>query len=70
MAIVSVNVRTVLAPATTLVTPSDFVTERFADVVTVFVSAAVLLPGVGSGTGLDTTAVFVWLPAGVEAGTV
>jgi hypothetical protein len=31
------------SPATTLVTPSDFVTERFADVVTVFESVAVLL---------------------------
>jgi hypothetical protein len=32
----------------TLVTPSVFVTDRFADVVTVFESVAVLLPGTGS----------------------
>ena len=68
LAAVIVEVRS--APAATGSGLSVLVTERFADVVTVFVSLAVLLPGVGSGTGLDTTAVFVWLPAGVEAGTV
>jgi hypothetical protein len=56
-------------PATTVLTPSVFVTERSALVVTVFVSEAVLLPLSGSLTWLETVAVFAWLPV-VELGTV
>ena len=39
-------------PAVTLLTPSLFASSRSADLVTVSVSDALLLPGMGSGTGL------------------
>ena len=54
----------VVAPAVTLVTPSLFVTERSALVSIVSVSEAVLLPGTGSLTPLETVAVFVHLSSG------
>src|SRR5262249_22453475 len=57
------------SPAVTLDTPSLFVTERSAEVATESVSEAVLLRLFGSATGLETVAVFVWLPV-VELGTV
>ena len=57
------------APAVTLVTPSLLVTLRSADVVIVFVSLALSLPGTGSLVSLVTEAVLVW-SAVVEDGTV
>src|SRR5438105_2598001 len=63
--LVSVIVYVVEVPAVTLVTPSLFVIDRSADLFTVSVSAAVLLPGVGSVTGLlSMVAVLVRLVPG------
>src|SRR5262245_22097991 len=58
------------SPATTVATPSVFVTSTSALASTVFVSVAVLFPGAGSVASLLTVAEFVCEPAGVEAGTV
>jgi hypothetical protein len=54
----------VLAPVMTDATPSVFVMDRLATGVTVSVSLAVLLAGVGSTvpTGVVTMAVFVTFP--------
>jgi hypothetical protein len=43
---------------------------RFALVSTVFVSDAELFAPLGSGVVVVTETLFVWLPAGVDAGTV
>jgi hypothetical protein len=67
---VIVYVRTTPSPAVTLVTPSVFVTERFAEVVTVFESVAVLLALFGSVVVELTVAVLSCGLAVVEAGTV
>ena len=57
------------SPAVTAVSPSVLVIERLAEVVTVSVSLAVLLPVSGSVVLLLTVAVLVWSPV-VPAGTV
>src|SRR5436853_626434 len=67
---VIVYVRVTPSPAVTFVTPSVFVTERFADVSTVFESVAVLLPGVGSLVVELAVAVLTCGLAVVAAGTV
>jgi hypothetical protein len=58
------------SPAVTLVTPSDFVTDRSADVATVFESVPVLLPGVGSLVDELAVAELTCGLAVVEDGTV
>jgi hypothetical protein len=58
------------SPAVTLVTPSDFVTDRSAEVVTVFESVAELFPGVGSVVVEVAVAVLSCGLAVVELGTV
>jgi hypothetical protein len=67
---VIVYVRTTPSPAVTVVTPSSFVTVRFADVVTVFESVAVLLPEAGSLVVELTVTESTCGLAVVEAGTV
>jgi hypothetical protein len=67
---VIVYVRTTPSPATTVDTPSVLLTERFAEVVTVFESVAELFPGVGSVVVELTVAVLSCGLAVVELGTV
>ena len=58
------------SPAVTVVTPSDFVTDRSELVLTVTVLLEVLLPVLLSGVLLLTLTVFVCVPSGVVEGTV
>jgi hypothetical protein len=67
---VIVYVRTTPSPAVTFVTPSVLLTERFAEVATVFESVAELFPGVGSVVDEVTLAVLSCGLAVVEDGTV
>src|SRR5207253_6587047 len=67
---VIVYVRVTPSPAVTVVTPSSFVTDRFAEVVTVFESVAVLLPEAGSLVVELTVTESTCGLAVVEAGTV
>src|SRR5438309_49097 len=67
---VIVYVRVTPSPAVTLVTPSSFVTDRFALVATVSESVALLLPVFPSSVVVVTDAVFTCGVAVVEEGTV
>src|SRR5947208_1965990 len=67
---VIVYVRVIPSPAVTVVTPSDFVTDRSELVLTVTVLLDVLLPASPSGVLLLTPTVFVCGPPGVVEGTV
>jgi hypothetical protein len=67
---VIVYVRVIPSPAVTLVTPSVLVTDRFAEVTTVFESVAVLSPVCGSVVVELTLTELTCGLAVVEAGTV